>query len=197
MMQVVAHKPVDYDTDPRPSADQLVAWMVAVGIERDRSAFACLYEHLAPKVRGYMARQGANPACADELAQETMVQIWRKAEQYEPEKASPAAWVFRIARNLQIDRLRRRKLHEVQLTPEADRADEGMAGHERSADRLDADRLRELVEELPADQMTVVKLAFFEDLSHSEIGERLSIPLGTVKSRLRLAFGKLRAAMGD
>ena len=99
--------------------------------------------------------------------------------------------------DLQIDRLRRQKLHEVTLTEEADRTDEGDDGHHRAAERLDAGKLRELVETLPADQMDVVKLAFFEGLSHSEIGQRLSTPLGTVKSRLRLAFGKLRMAMGE
>ena len=128
-------------------------------------------------------------ASADDLAQETMVQVWRKAEQYNPNKAGPAAWIYRVARNLQIDRLRRRKLHEVELTAEADRAEEGRAEHRRLVERPDADKLRELVKTLPADQKDVLQLAFFEGMTHSEICQQLSIPLGTVKSRLRLAFG--------
>ena len=144
-----------------------------------------------------MIRQGADAATADDLAQEAMVQVWRKAEQYDPERAAPGAWIFRIARNLQIDRLRRRKFHEVELTAEADRADEGLSGHERSMEQIDADRLRGLIENLSNDQMSVIKLAFFEGLTHSEICQKLELPLGTVKSRLRLAFGKLRTAMGE
>lgn len=144
-----------------------------------------------------MIRQGADASSADDLAQEAMVQVWRKAEQYDPEKAAPAAWIFRIARNLQIDRLRRRKFFEVELTAEADRPDDGIDGHERTVEHIDADRLRGLVEELSDDQMDVIRLAFFEGLTHSEIGQRLELPLGTVKSRLRLAFGKLRTAMGE
>lgn len=144
-----------------------------------------------------MIRQGADAAAADDLAQEAMVQVWRKAEQYDPERAAPGAWIFRIARNLQIDRLRRCKFHEVELTAEADRTDEGLSGHERSMEQIDADRLRGLIENLSDDQMSVIKLAFFEGLTHSEICQKLELPLGTVKSRLRLAFGKLRTAMGE
>ena len=83
------------------------------------------------------------------------------------------------------------------MTAEADRPDEGEAEHERLTERPDADKLREMVDTLPAEQMDVVRMAFFEGLSHAEVAERLSIPLGTVKSRLRLAFDKLRMAMGD
>lgn len=144
-----------------------------------------------------MIKQGADAVTADDLAQEAMVQVWRKAEQYNPKKAAPAAWIFRIARNLQIDRLRRRKFHEVELTAEADRTDEGMSGHERTIEQIDSGKLRELIDNLSDDQMSVIKLAFFEGLTHSEICQKLELPLGTVKSRLRLAFGKLRTAMGE
>jgi len=185
------------DTGTKPSNQEAVDWLRAVATKRDRGAFEHLYRQFAPRIKSYMTRQGADPAGADDLAQETLVQVWRKAAQYDPAKAAPAAWIFCVARNLQIDRLRRQKLHEVELTAEADRTDEGAAGHQRSVERLDADKLRELVETLPADQMDVVRLAFFEGLTHSEIGQRLSVPLGTVKSRLRLAFGKLRTAMGE
>jgi RNA polymerase sigma-70 factor (ECF subfamily) len=144
-----------------------------------------------------MMRQGADVSTAEDLAQETLVQVWRKAQQYDPAKAAPNAWIFRIARNLQIDRLRRRKYHEVELNPEIEWADDSADGHQRMSEQPDADKLRGLVETLPPDQLDVVRLAFFEGLSHSEIGQHLSVPLGTVKSRLRLAFGKLRAAMGE
>ncbi len=197
MMQAVTTTTDIPDAAPKPSSEEAVRWLQAISAERSRDAFERLYGQFAPKLKSYMIRQGADPATADDLAQETMVQVWRKAEQYDPAKAAPAAWIYRVARNLQIDRLRRRKLHEVELTAEADRPDEGPGGHERADERPDADRLRELVDTLPDDQLDVVRLAFFEGLSHSEIGQRLCIPLGTVKSRMRLAFGKLRAAMGE
>ena len=181
----------------KSSDGETVAWLQAIASERDRAAFERLYRRYAPKIKSYMVRQGADNATADDLAQETMVQIWRKAEQYNPLRASPSAWIYRVARNLRIDKLRRQKFHEVELTAEADRADESFGGHHNAADRIDANRLRGYVETLSAEQMDVVQLAFFEGLSHSEVGQRLSIPLGTVKSRLRLAFGKLRMAMGE
>ena len=109
---------------PQPAKEQTIVWLKAIASERNREAFAGLYKHFAPRVKSYMIRQGADAAGADDLAQETMVQVWRKAEQYNPAKAVPAAWIFRIARNLQIDRLRRQKLFEVELTAEVDRADD-------------------------------------------------------------------------
>lgn len=196
-MQVVNRKPPQ-SNDPVPlDRQEAMSWLADIAEHRDRQAFARLYGQFAPKVKSYMGRQGADMASADDLTQETMAQIWRKAGQYDSQKAAPSAWIFRIARNLRIDRLRRQKFHEVELTAEADQRAEGVGDHERIAERPDADRVRLLVQALPSDQMEVVTLAFFEGLSHSEIGQHLSIPLGTVKSRLRLAFGKLRAGMGE
>ncbi len=179
-----------------PDQDEL-DWMGAIARDRDRRAFERLYEYYAPKLKNYMMRQGADRATADDLAQETMVQVWRKAEQYDPARAAPAAWIYRVARNLRIDKLRRQKLHEVELTTEADRVDESSSGHEAASEHIDAQHLRNFVETLPHEQMEVVRMAFFEGLSHTEVGQRLSIPLGTVKSRLRLAFGTLRTAIGE
>ena len=107
-----------------PSNQEAVYWLRDVALKKDKTAFEKLYGQFAPRIKSYMMRHGAESGWADDLAQETMVQIWRKAGQYDPSKAVPAAWIFRIARNLQIDRLRRRKLHEVELTAEADRPDE-------------------------------------------------------------------------
>jgi len=184
--------------DHKHQPDQkTVEWMQNIAGERDPQAFEQLYQHFAPRLKHYMMRQGADSAAADDLAQEAMVQVWRKAQQYDPERASPSAWIYRIARNLRIDKLRRQKLHEVELTTEADRVDESGSGHQAAMEQIDAQQLRNVVQTLPGDQMEVVQLAFFEGLSHSEVGQRLSIPLGTVKSRLRLAFGKLRTAVGE
>jgi RNA polymerase sigma-70 factor (ECF subfamily) len=174
-----------------------VQWLKAITHNGDREAFEKLYQHFAPKIKKFMMRQGADVATADDLAQETMAQVWCKASQYNPERAAPAAWIYTVARNLRIDKLRRQKFHEVELTAEADKEDEGLGGHEAAVQNVDAHLLREQIRTLPDEQLEVIQLAFFEGLSHSEVGARLSVPLGTVKSRLRLAFGKLRIAMGE
>jgi RNA polymerase sigma-70 factor (ECF subfamily) len=179
------------------SAMEAADWLTLVAERRDRDAFGHLYGYFAPRIKGYVMRQGADEASADDLAQETMVQVWRKAHQYDSQKAAATTWVFRVARNLRIDRLRKHKLHEVELTLEAEQNEEGGSGHEHFEKRPDADRLRALVNALPEEQMEVIHLAFFEGLSHSEVSHQLSVPIGTVKSRLRLAFSKLRVGMGE
>ena len=173
---------------------ELADWLAAVAQQGDRQAFARLFQWFAPRLKRYMQRQGADPELAEDLAQETLVQVWRKAGQYDPTRA-PSAWVFAIARNLRIDRLRRQRLYEVELTDEADAEDEQSDGHGRTLDRLDAARLPDLIDALPADQVEVIRLAYFEGMSHAEVGKALDVPLGTVKSRLRLALAKLRSAM--
>ena len=181
----------------RQLRDDAVHWMERIATSRDRAAFEHLFRHFAPKLKSYMRRLGADAAFAEDLAQETLVQVWRKAEGFDPGRATPASWIFTIARNLRIDRLRKQRFHEVELGAEIELDDTGRDGHERAMERIDAEKLLELVGSLPHDQMHVVRLAFFEGLSHSEIGARLDVPLGTVKSRLRLAFGRLRAALGE
>jgi len=173
---------------------ELADWLAAVAQHGDRQSFARLFQWFAPRIKRYMQRLGADPDLAEDLAQETLVQVWRKAGQFDSSRA-PSAWVFTIARNLRIDRLRRQRLYEVELTEEADAEDEQGDGHQRVLDRLDAGRLPDLVGALPAEQVEVIRLAYFEGLSHGEVGKALDLPLGTVKSRLRLALTKLRSAM--
>ncbi|MCG8017135.1 MAG: sigma-70 family RNA polymerase sigma factor [Candidatus Thiodiazotropha sp. 'RUGA'] len=172
-------------------------WLRSVAERRDRHAFEQLYGYFAPKIKGYMLRQGADDASADDLAQETMVQIWRKANHYDPQKAAVSTWVFRVARNLQIDRMRKQKFYELTLDTDVSSNVENLQHDEQLENHPDTDRLKKLIGELPEEQIDVVRLAFFEGLSHSEVSCRLSIPVGTVKSRLRLAFGKLKTGMGE
>ncbi|MET0071192.1 MAG: sigma-70 family RNA polymerase sigma factor [Candidatus Thiodiazotropha sp.] len=187
----------DSETMAGMAVSEAVDCLTSVAEQRDRQAFERLYDYFAPRVKSYMMKQGADEASADDLAQETMVQIWRKAHHYDPRKAAVSTWIFRVARNLQIDRLRKFKLHEVELTAEAEHDDDGGGAHERFEKRPDEERLRALVGTLPEEQMNVVRLAFFEGLSHSEVSHQLSIPIGTVKSRMRLAFDKLRMGLGE
>lgn len=170
------------------------ALLVRVAAQRDRSAFAALFTHFAPRVKAYLLRLGAPSGVAEELAQEALLSVWRKAHLFDPAKASAATWLFTIARNLRIDAIRREKRPELDpedFMPEPDAdADAGLMLAESEG------RLRLALKELPADQIQVVELSFFADKPHSQIAEELGIPLGTVKSRLRLAIGRLKRAMG-
>jgi RNA polymerase sigma factor (sigma-70 family) len=164
---------------------------------QDRDSFRLLFCHFAPRIKSYLLRLGAPPQLAEELAQEAMLVLWRKAPLFDPAKASAATWLFTIARNLRIDALRKERRPQFDpddpaLLPDAERgAEEGMALSESE------DAVRAALKALPPDQARIVELSFFADKPHSQIAAELAIPLGTVKSRLRLAMGRLRAAMGE
>lgn len=181
----------------KPSNQDMADWLRAIAKQQDRVSFEKLYNYIAPKLKSYMIKQGADTNTADDLAQEAMVKVWHKAGQYNPDKAAPATWIYRIARNIQIDQLRKRKFFEVEFTAEADREDVGASGHERSTEQLDANKLHGMMDSLSDEQLNVIQLAFFEGMTQSEICKKLDIPLGTVKSRMRQSFGKLRKVMGD
>lgn len=163
---------------------------------RDRSAFEVLYQRYAGKIKGAMIRAGAMVDEADETAQEAMLAVWRRAETFDPARAPASAWIFTIARNRRIDMIRRNARREPDPddplfhpdpAPPAD-AELAIADRDRT--------LREALAELSDAQREAVRLAFFEGLSHPQIAEATGAPLGTVKSRLRLAVERLRAALG-
>lgn len=169
--------------------------MSAVAERRDRKAFARLFELFGPRIKGYLIRQGADPASAEDLVQDVMLTVWRRAAQFDRSKAAASTWLFTIARNRRIDTLRRVRRPEIDPADPAlvrepdDPADRVVEAAQRRAS------LHAAVAELPEDQAKLLRLAYFEDKSHSVIAAELSLPLGTVKSRLRLAMGKLRAAL--
>lgn len=172
------------------------ALILRISQHRDKSAFAVLFQRYAGKIKAFMIRSGAAPELADEAAQEAMLALWRRAETFDPTRASAQAWIFVIARNKRVDLLRRG------ARPEPDPEDptfapdpEPPADAAFGAKRRDA-RVRETLAALSPEQRQVVLLSFYEGRAHSEIAEALDIPLGTVKSRLRLAFAKLRGALG-
>ncbi|MDR3508018.1 MAG: sigma-70 family RNA polymerase sigma factor [Caulobacteraceae bacterium] len=170
----------------------------AIAARADRAAFARLFSYFAPRVKAYLARLGLDGAQAEEIAQEVMVTVWRKAASFDRRQGSPSTWIFRIARNRRIDVFRRDRrgdldAHDPALQPVPEVApDQATETADREA------QVRQAVAQLPDDQRDLVRAAFYEDLSHSQIAERTGMPLGTVKSRLRLAFGKLRLRLeGD
>ncbi|GAA0786029.1 sigma-70 family RNA polymerase sigma factor [Roseibium denhamense] len=166
--------------------------IVKVAVDRDKSAFVELFDHFAPRLKGYLMKQGADDAVAEEIAQDVMVTLWRKADLFDPKKSSASTWLFRVARNRRIDRLRRQKTAELDPEePSLQPAAPADVAVEMDA-RLREKRVRVALSTLPDDQKQVVEMAFFLGLSHSEIADRTELPLGTVKSRIRLAFGRLR-----
>jgi len=185
-----------------PSGDELIELIRAVAQTRDRSAFAVLFKHFAPRVKAYLVRAGTLSELAEELAQETMVTVWRKAVSFDPARAQVSTWVFTIARNLRVDALRRQ--HGVRgddgisaephpdadllahAVPDAPAPDERLAGARREA------AVRQALRQLAPEQLQILWLSFYDAQSHARIATELNLPLGTVKSRIRLAVGHLR-----
>lgn len=185
--------PVDAG-DPAGLTDE--GLLVAIGARRDRAAFAELFRRWSGRLRLFLVRSGMAGEKAEEIAQEVMVTLWRRAGTFDPARAGAATWIFTIARNRRIDALRRARRPEPDPTdpmfaPEPEPSSETTAAvTERDA------KVREAVAGLGPEQVAVVSLAFFAGLSHAEIAARVDAPLGTVKSRLRLAFARLREALG-
>ena len=179
-------------------AQTLVQCVGAVALHADRAAFAQLFNHFAPRVKAYLLRCGAEDGQAEELAQETLLMVWRKAAQFDARQAAVSTWVFTIARNLRVDRLRR----QGQPTLPADEA--MLEALPDTAPPLDEDlhaarmheRVRSALRGLPPEQAQVLHLSYFDDQPHASIASALGIPLGTVKSRMRLAVAHLRRALG-
>jgi RNA polymerase sigma factor (sigma-70 family) len=161
----------------------------------DRQAFAVLFKHFAPRVAAYLVRGGTPPATAEELAQETMVALWRKASAFDPSRAGVATWLFTIARNLRIDRHRRTGGADVEKEGEFD-VDEHADAAAGPDERLDAlqreQRVRAALRRLSPEHARVLQLFYFAESAHAEIARDLDIPLGTVKSRIRRAVLHLR-----
>ncbi|CAN1568043.1 RpoE DNA-directed RNA polymerase specialized sigma subunit, sigma24 homolog [Rhabdaerophilaceae bacterium] len=174
-------------------AEQWAVLVEAVATRQDREAFTTLFDYFAPRIEAHLQRLGLDVAQAEEIAQDVMVTLWRKASLFDPAKSSLSTWLYRIARNRRIDLSRRDRTDYVdpQSATMLDIPSEGRIDQAFDAQQRD-DIVRVLVLELPPEQIRLVQLAFYEGLSHSQIAERTSIPLGTVKSRLRLAFTRLR-----
>ena len=171
--------------------------LLAVGRDRDRAAFAALFGHFAPRLKAYLRRQGCDAGGAEELVQEVMLLVWRRAETYDPAQASASTWVFTIARNKRIDRLRREQRPEIDPDDPALVPDPLETADHRVEARQANGRLRAALKALPPEQAEMLRLAYFEDKPHSVIALERGIPLGTVKSRLRLAMDRLRRALRD
>ena len=172
----------------------------AIAQHQDRAAFAALFEHFAPRIKVFMQRSGASEATAEELAQETMLSVWRKAALFDPQSAGAAGWIFTIARNLRIDYHRRESRGGMIEASDVEiefQIDDSPQPDSVLAISQSEDRVRSALTKLSDDQMRVIELSFFEEKAHAEIAQMLGIPLGTVKSRLRLALNRLRNLLSE
>ena len=169
--------------------------MDRVALTRDRAAFEYVFRHFAPRVKTYCMRLGADASLAEEITQETMVSVWSNADQFDLAKANVSTWIFTIARNRSIDRFRKSR------RPQFDPRDPAFIPDDPAGpdDILEQDkmneRVRDVLKDLSQSERDVVMLSFYQHFSHGKIAKQLDLPLGTVKSRIRLAFEKIRSAI--
>lgn len=183
--------------NPQSDTTDPAALLLRVAREQDRAAFGTLFAHFGPRVKSYLMKLGTDPGTAEDLMQEVMLAVWRRATTYDPQQAGVATWIFTIARNKRIDALRRGPRADFDptdpaLVPEPPAAPD----HEASAAQWEI-AIAQAVAAMPREQAEIIQLAYFEDISHSDISEKLGLPLGTVKSRLRLAMARLRTRFAD
>ena len=179
---------------PAPNArgDQYAELLSRVAGARDRAAFADLFDHFAPRLKSFMMRKGSNAEQAEDLVQETLIAVWSKAAMFSTDRGSVSTWIFTIARNLRIDRLRREKSQLYTDLEDFD-APDLRTGAEESLGRSQEDNhVARALAQIPAEQRDLLILSYVEDVAQSEIATRLNIPLGTVKSRMRLGYQRMR-----
>lgn len=178
-------------------ASQMARLMNRIAKNRDRTAFTSVFAFYAPRIKAFLMRSNCSPALAEEVTQDVMVTLWQKAHMYDPAKSSLGTWLFRIARNRRIDLIRRDKSNKLDaqdptMFPTIEEIDtDGIDARERDQ------RIRMAISTLPKAQMQLIRLSFFEGQPHSQIAKKLDLPLGTVKSRIRLAFNRLRKQLSE
>lgn len=179
----------------KPFSEQTL-WMLAIRDHRDKRAFGQLFDHFAPRLKGFVIRSGAPAAQAEDIVQDVMMSVWRKAHLFDPERAQVSSWIYQIARNRQIDIVRK----EGRPMPEALKAEkdetESDAGQVLALEQ-ETDVLREALSRLNPDQRDMIEKAYLGELSHSDIAEATGLPLGTIKSRIRLGLDRLRHELKD
>lgn len=185
--------------DPKPKSDQALhqTLITAVAESQDRKAFETLFLIFGPKVKGMMQGSGAGSEMAEDLMQEVMLTVWRKASLYVPGRGSVSTWIFTIARNARIDRLRRQPVQPYIDVETVSIACDQPDAETRVIGSQNDEKVRQAMERLPEEQKTVIELAFLKYMPQSEIATHLELPIGTVKSRTRLAYKKLKEELED
>lgn len=179
-----------------PDARYWSTQMAAVSSQRDRASFMRIFDHFAPRLQRYLRNLGVPESIADELVQEALLTLWRKAAMFDPARASLATWLYRVARNLYIDHVRREP-HWSPIQEGLDQLDQLESGRldSQPESSFDQDLLKQAIDQLPPVQAKLVRMCYLESKSHSEIARELDMPLGSVKSSLRRSFAKLQGSM--
>ncbi|WP_369955653.1 sigma-70 family RNA polymerase sigma factor [Sedimentitalea sp. XS_ASV28] len=182
---------------PQTNADlsQQTIWMIAVRDERDRTAFCALFDFFAPRLKGFIMRSGTSAHQAEEIVQDVMLTVWRKAALFDPHRAQVSAWIYQIARNRQIDIARkdsRPMPEELREEPGAEPDASQILGLEQEAGML-----KEALGKLTSEQREMIEKAYMGEMTHQEISAQTGIPLGTIKSRIRLGLQRLRHELKD
>ena len=179
-----------------PDAPYWSVQMVAVSVQRDRTSFMRIYDHFAPHLQRYLLNLGVPESIAGELVQETLLTLWRKAALFDPARAGLSTWLYRVARNLYIDHVRKEP-HWLPIQEGLDRLDRTEADRRVSQPEsfIEQDLLKQAIDRLPAVQAKLVRMSYLESKSHSEIARELDMPLGSGKSSLRRSFAKLQGSM--
>ena len=182
-------------TQPSTEISPQTTWMLAVRDGRDRAAFGALFDHFAPRLKGFIMRSGTGSGQAEEIVQDVMLTVWRKAEQFDPTRAQVSGWIYQIARNRQIDVIRKENRplpQELGEAPESEPDASHVLGFEQEADHL-----RQALSRLRPNQRDMIEKAYLGELTHQEISTQTGLPLGTIKSRIRLGLDRLRHDMKD
>ncbi len=168
-----------------------------IALNRDKEAFEQLFIYFAPRVKAVLMKQSSDANTAEDLMQETMLTVWNKADKFSKYRGSVSAWIFTIARNKRIDGYRKQgtkhylDIEDIELTDDAMGSEEILISNER--DKMVTD----ISNTLPIEQKEIIEMSFVKELSQTEISKKLGIPLGTVKSRMRLAYEKIRKSVEE
>lgn len=168
------------------------ALLYDIGKNKNRQAFITLFEYFAPRVKSFLISSGLSHELADEIAQETMLTVWHKAKGYNPSKAKASTWIFTIARNKKIDHFRKYSRENIVDLELGLLQDDSASPSQNTQEIQEEQIIAHALQELPDDQADLIHKSFFEGKSHSEIAKETKIPLGTIKSRIRLALERLR-----
>ena len=185
------------DNDNTKGMSNWDVMLVRVGRDRDKAAFAALFEYFAPRIKSFLLRLGTDMSLCEEIAQEAMIMVWRRAETYNPSQSGASTWIFTIARNKRIDRLRRENRPLPDLADPAFAPEPVETGEKTIFRQQEEEKIRHALKNLPDEQAKMIFSAYYEEKSHREIADESGIPLGTGKSRIRLALNRLRAHLDE
>jgi RNA polymerase sigma-70 factor (ECF subfamily) len=192
---VLYMSPTDGKARPTDVQAAMAVNLELIARRQDTEAFRDVFDHFVPRLKSFMIRKGADATLAEELAQETMLMIWRKSGLYSSVKGTVTTWIFTIARNLRIDRIRRESSQQFTDLDDYDAPSDDPGSDDQLILMQQQTKVRRALTELPEEQKEIIHMSYILDMPQSEIADRLGLPLGTVKSRMRLAYRKLQKSL--